>query len=162
MQRTDSMEKILMLEKIDGGRRRGWQTMRWLDGIPDLKDMSLSNSGSWWWTGKPGMLQSMGSQRVRHDWVTELNWTDIAMTNKKFYNKLEEFWFKSILSWPCQRSNFWIGHCQEIPRISSLRLALYPLSLQWNLQYFVQLMRRASSLEKTLMLGKIEAKMRKR
>jgi len=32
------------------------------------------NSGSWWWTGRPGMLQSMGSQRVRHDWVTELNW----------------------------------------------------------------------------------------
>ena len=34
------------------------------------------SSGSWWWTGKPGMLQSMGSQRVGHDWVTELNWTD--------------------------------------------------------------------------------------
>ena len=33
------------------------------------------NSGSWWWTGKPGMLQSMGSQRVGHDWVTVLNWT---------------------------------------------------------------------------------------
>ena len=36
--------------------------------------MSLSNSGSWWWTGRPGILQSMGSQRVRHDWATELNW----------------------------------------------------------------------------------------
>ena len=35
------------------------------------------NSGSWLWTGRPGMLQSMGSQRVRHNWVTELNWTDI-------------------------------------------------------------------------------------
>ena len=34
------------------------------------------NSGSWWWTGRPGVLQSMGSQRVRHDWVTELNWTE--------------------------------------------------------------------------------------
>ena len=33
-----------------------------------------SHSGSWWWTGRPGMLQSMGSQRVGHDWVTELNW----------------------------------------------------------------------------------------
>ena len=33
------------------------------------------SSGSWWWTGKPGVLQSMGSQRVRHNWVTELNWT---------------------------------------------------------------------------------------
>ena len=35
------------------------------------------NSGSWWWTGRAGMLQSMGSQRVRHDWVTELNWTEL-------------------------------------------------------------------------------------
>ena len=34
------------------------------------------NSGSWWWTGRPGMLQFMGSQRVGHDWATELNWTD--------------------------------------------------------------------------------------
>ena len=36
------------------------------------------NSGSWWWTGKPGVLQSMGSQRVGHDWATELNWTEIC------------------------------------------------------------------------------------
>ena len=35
------------------------------------------NSGSWWWTGKPGLLQSMGSQRIRHDWATELNWTEL-------------------------------------------------------------------------------------
>ena len=35
------------------------------------------NSGSWWWTGRPGVLQLMGSQRVRHDWVTELNWTEL-------------------------------------------------------------------------------------
>ena len=34
------------------------------------------NSGSWWWTGRPGMLQFMGSQRLGHDWATELNWTD--------------------------------------------------------------------------------------
>ena len=131
MQRTDSFEKTLMLEKIEGRRIRGRQRMRQLDGITNSEDMSLSNSGSWWWTGKPGVLQSMGLQRVRHNWGAELNWTDIAMTNKKFYNKLEDFWFKSILTWPCQRSNFWIWHCQEIPRISSLRLALYPLSLQY-------------------------------
>ena len=42
MRRTDSLEKTLMLGKIEGGRRRGWQRMRWLDGIPDSKDMSLS------------------------------------------------------------------------------------------------------------------------
>ena len=42
-----------------------------------------ANSRSWWWTGKPGVLQSMGLQRVRHDWVTELNWTDTPINLKK-------------------------------------------------------------------------------
>ena len=46
------------------------------------------NSGSWWWTGRPGMLQSMGSQRVGHDWVTELNWM-----NKKLTALLVLYWF---------------------------------------------------------------------
>ena len=67
IRRTDSFEKTLMLGKIDGRRRRGWQRMRWLDGITDLMNMSLSKPGSWRWTGKPGMLQFMGLQRVRHD-----------------------------------------------------------------------------------------------
>ena len=66
MQRTDSLEKTLMLGNIEGRERRGQQRMRWLDGITDLMDMSLSNSGSWWWTRKPGVLQSMGC-RVGHD-----------------------------------------------------------------------------------------------
>ena len=71
MLRTDSLEKTVMLGKIEGGRRKGWQRMRYLDGITNWLDMSLGKSGSWWWTGTPGMLQSMGSQRVRHNWVTE-------------------------------------------------------------------------------------------
>ena len=68
MRRTYSLEKTLTLGKIECGRRREQQRMRWLDGITDMMDMS------WWWTGKPGVLQSMGSQRVGHDWVTKFNW----------------------------------------------------------------------------------------
>ena len=60
MRRTDPLEKTLMLEKIEGRRRRGQQRMRWLNGITDLMDMSL-NSRSWWWTGRPE-LQFMGSR----------------------------------------------------------------------------------------------------
>ena len=50
-----------------------WQRMRWLDGITDSMDVWV-NSGSWWWTGRPGVLRFMGFQRVGHDWATELNW----------------------------------------------------------------------------------------
>ena len=55
-----------------GRRRRGQQKMRCLDVITDSMDTSLLSYGSWWWTGKPGMLQSMGSQRVGHHWVSKL------------------------------------------------------------------------------------------
>ena len=70
IRRTDSLEKTLMLGRTGGRRRRGWQRMRWLDSITDTWTWVWVSSRSWWWIGKPGVLQSMGSQRVRHDWET--------------------------------------------------------------------------------------------
>ena len=71
MQRADSFEKILMLWKIEARKKSGWQRMRWLDGITDSVDMSWANSRIQWRTGEPIVLQSMGSQRVRQDFLTE-------------------------------------------------------------------------------------------
>ena len=74
MWRVDTLEKILMLGGI-GGRRRGWQRMRWPGGITDLIDMSLSELQELVMDRRLVALRFMGSQSVRHDWATELNWT---------------------------------------------------------------------------------------
>ena len=67
MQRANSLEKTLMLGKIEGRRRRGQQRMRWLDGVTDSKNMRLSKLWKVVKDRKPGILQSMELQRVRHD-----------------------------------------------------------------------------------------------
>ena len=118
--------KRLMLGKVEGGRRRGWERMRWLDGNTDSMKSSLVNSGSWWWTVRPGVLQSLGSQRVTHNSLTELNWTftsdssfNISLFIKKYRTlfivvlcvaKLLSAWIlENILSCP----HSWMTTCLE-------------------------------------------------
>ena len=75
MRRVDSLEKTLMLGGIGGRRRgddRGWDG--WMPSRTRWTWVSV-NSGRWWWTGRPGVLRFMRSQRVGHDWATELNWS---------------------------------------------------------------------------------------
>ena len=83
--------------------------MRWLDGITDSMDMSWVNSRSWWWTGRPGVLQFMGSQRVGHNRVTELNWLNWLMHMYIWYT----FLFNNIVYvfsavFPCCIRLYWL------------------------------------------------------
>ena len=65
---TDSLEQTLMLGKTEGGRRSDWMaSLTWCRWV-------WISSRSWWWTGKPGMLQTFRSQRAGHDWVTEMEY----------------------------------------------------------------------------------------
>ena len=76
MRRVDSLEKTLMLGGFGAGGEgddRGWDG--WMASLTCWMWVWV-NSGSWWWTGRPGVLRFMRSQRVGHDWVTELNWTE--------------------------------------------------------------------------------------
>ena len=88
--------------------------MKWWDWMASLTRWMWVwvNSGSWWWTGRPGVLQFMGLQRVRHDWVTELNWTDLSYyilelkpdIEQWTSSKLEKEYFKAIYFHPAYLS----------------------------------------------------------
>ena len=86
MQSVDSLEKTLMLGGMGAGGEgddRGWNG--WMTS-PTRCTWVWVNSGSWWRTRRPGVLQFMGSQRVRQDWATELNWSEMWSSNK--HNKI--------------------------------------------------------------------------
>ena len=112
MWRTDTLEKTLMLGKSEGKRRRGQQRKRWLHGITDSVDMSLSKLGE---TGKPGLLQSMGSQRAGHGWAAEQQQSEelislcffnyrVLTPSLNIYVKLQPQ--RSCRGWFCASSRF--------------------------------------------------------
>ena len=125
--RADSFEKTLMLGKTEGGRRRddrGWDG--WM-ASPTQWTWVWVDSRSWWWTGRPGVLLFMGSQRVRHDWATELNWTEYW----RAYNIVKYYQLKHVTK---QESTEHIKQGTQ-----SLFWPRSPLSIQDKINYTTEL-----------------------
>ena len=132
MRRTESLHKTRILGKIEGGRR-GQQRMRWLDGITDAMDMSLVGSGSWWWTERPGMLQSMGLQR--HDRATELNCLLITARGPMFYAFYHIYSQEralTVFTWSCFHKIWKYFNCYWLRSNSGLNITHYQRNANQN------------------------------
>ena len=132
LRRADSFEKTLMLGKTEGGRRRGGEgDDRGWDGwmaSPIQWTWVWVNSRSWWWTGRPRVLQSMGLQRVWHNWATKLNWPEktepystgnwiknIKESKEKMRQKKEtNVNWESPLCQVLWQELWQIGHCESL------------------------------------------------
>ena len=130
MQRTDSLEKTLMMGKIEGRRRRGWLRTRWLDGITNSMDVSLSKLQE---IMKDREAWSIGSQRVIHDWVTEKQQQFKILSTVNTYVQVKDWcgWPKELLApafdfrmspkiftldkHPCDWTSLQVGHHSSKP-----------------------------------------------
>ena len=131
MRRVDSLEKTLMLGGTGGRRRRdnrGWDG--WMVSLTQWTRVWV-NSGSWWWTERPGVLWFMGSQRVGHDWATELNGISYS-TSLPIYNwKLSNFYFSHSNRYKA------ISHCGfkvHFPNTNNVESFLY---VYWSFLYLL-------------------------
>ena len=103
MQTVDSLEKTLMLGLGAGGEGDDREWDGWMASLTRWTWVWV-NSWSWWWTGRPGVLRFMGSQRVRHDWVTELNW------RRKMSKRKINYFFKAwVTRWFFEMKKLWDG-----------------------------------------------------
>ena len=110
MGRTDSLEKTLILGRIEGRRKgdnRGWDG--WM-ASPTQWTWVWASSGSWWWTGKPGVLQSMGLQRVSQDWATELNHRKWGFSSTFSIPSLFSISIPMLFIASQYNYNFWLHH----------------------------------------------------
>jgi len=121
MRRVDSLEKTLMLGGIGGRRRRGRQRMRWLDGITDLMDVSLSELRELVMDREAWRAAIHGVAKSQHDWATDLNWTE--------------------LNFPCLKSsvafmaNLWVWHSKNFYRLILINLSFYLFLLSFYLSF---------------------------
>ena len=99
MRRADSLEKTLMLGGLGAGGEGDNRGQGDCMASPTRWAWVWVNSGSWWWTGRPGVLWLMGSQEVGHDWVTELNWTDEYPFNGTCEKKNNKLYADVIPNW---------------------------------------------------------------